>query len=254
MKHQRTSGSEKSEQSKGKSHGRSQERSQGRMEGQQMEEDTSRRWQDRDVDREYQDQGYRMDDTSRYSSSDRNYNMETNQRPYWGRGASEEESPRGGRAYYDEGSYGSQQSMGSQYGSQSYGSQQDMGYQRGGRTEATGRYVGRGPKGYTRSDERIKEEICEILTRDPNVDASDIEIEVKEGEVTLSGFVPDRKMKHSAEDLIEKCMGVKDIINNLRIQKEEPHSESETERGERRGSSGSSSKKSGSTSTSNLSH
>ncbi|HEY8272338.1 MAG TPA: BON domain-containing protein [Pseudobdellovibrionaceae bacterium] len=236
MRHQRSSRSEKSEQGKGKH----QDRSQDRMQGQQREDESLSRWQDRDEDKDYQDQGYRAEDYSRFSRSDRNMNMETNQRPGWGREFSgEETSYGGGRGYYDEGSYGSQQGVSSQ---------------RGSRSEAQGRYAGRGPKGYTRSDERIKEEISEALTRDHEVDASDIEIEVKDGEVTLTGFVPERKMKHSAEDLIEKCMGVKDITNNLRIQKEEGRGEAESERGEKRGAGSQASKKSGSTSTSSLSH
>jgi hypothetical protein len=38
-----------------------------------------------------------------------------------------------------------------------------------------GRHAGRGPKGYKRSDERIREDINERLTRDPQVDAGEIE-------------------------------------------------------------------------------
>jgi len=90
----------------------------------------------------------------------------------------------------------------------------------GSRAESQGRFSGRGPKGYKRSDDRIKEEISDILTRDAQIDASEIEIEVKDGEVTLTGTVTERKMKHHAEDLVEKCMGVKDVTNNLRVQKE----------------------------------
>src|SRR5687768_5171077 len=45
-----------------------------------------------------------------------------------------------------------------------------------GRSESFGRYAGRGPKGYQRSDERIKEEVCDRLTADPDVDALEIEV------------------------------------------------------------------------------
>ena len=55
-----------------------------------------------------------------------------------------------------------------------------------------GRYAGRGPKGYQRSDERLKEEVCEQLTADPDVDASDVEVSVQNGEVTLEGTVHTR--------------------------------------------------------------
>ncbi|WP_413291528.1 BON domain-containing protein [Bdellovibrio sp. HCB337] len=102
------------------------------------------------------------------------------------------------------------------------------------RREEIGRFFGRGPKGFKRSDDRIKEEISELLTRHPEVDASEVEIEVKDGEVTLTGTVIERRMKHLAEDAVERAMGVRDIINNLRVRREEARAESREDRGERR--------------------
>lgn len=81
-------------------------------------------------------------------------------------------------------------------------------------------HYGKGPKGFKRSDDRIKEEISEVLTRHHEIDASDIEVEVKEGDVTLSGVVPERTMKHLTEDIVERCMGVHDITNNLRVKRD----------------------------------
>ncbi len=75
---------------------------------------------------------------------------------------------------------------------------------------------GKGPKGYTRSDERIREHVCETLADDHNVDASDIEVTVKDGEVTLAGTVPDRRMKRMAEDVIYQLPGIQDVHNQLR--------------------------------------
>lgn len=80
-------------------------------------------------------------------------------------------------------------------------------------------FAGRGPKNYKRSDERIKEEVCEMLTHHHDIDAEDIEVDVKNGEVTLFGTVPERQMKHLAEDVAERCFGVTDVTNNLRIKK-----------------------------------
>ena len=87
-------------------------------------------------------------------------------------------------------------------------------------------FAGRGPQGYKRSDERITEDINEELTQDHELDASDVSVEVKDGEVTLKGSVPDRESKRRAEDLAESCSGVKDVLNQLRI-KREGSSESE---------------------------
>jgi osmotically-inducible protein OsmY len=77
---------------------------------------------------------------------------------------------------------------------------------------------GRGPKGYTRSDERIREDVNERLTDDPYVDASEIEVSVSGCEVTLSGTVDSREAKRRAEDITEQVSGVRHVQNNLRVQ------------------------------------
>jgi osmotically-inducible protein OsmY len=87
-------------------------------------------------------------------------------------------------------------------------------------TQFRGRHFGRGPKNYKRSDQRIEEEINEQLTRHPEVDASEIEVTVKNGEVTLSGTVDERRAKRLAEDIAEDCSGVREVRNNLRIQRQ----------------------------------
>ena len=75
-------------------------------------------------------------------------------------------------------------------------------------------YSGRGPKGYKRSDERIREEVSDRLMDDHRVDASDITVEVKDGEVTLTGTVPDREQKCSAEELVDRVNGVTEVNVN----------------------------------------
>jgi osmotically-inducible protein OsmY len=79
-------------------------------------------------------------------------------------------------------------------------------------------YRGRGPKGYTRSDERLRETICEWLTDDPRIDASDIEVDVQEQRVTLRGSVNDRRTKYAVEELVERT-GAREIDNNLRVRR-----------------------------------
>lgn len=78
-------------------------------------------------------------------------------------------------------------------------------------------YRGKGPRGYVRSRERIREDVCDRLTDDPGVDASNIEVEVQDGEVTLSGTVSDRRQKRRAEDCADTVGGVTHVQNNLRI-------------------------------------
>ena len=78
-------------------------------------------------------------------------------------------------------------------------------------------YRGLGPKNYRRSDERIREDACELLTIADDVDATDVEVNVNEGVVSLSGTVPDRWMKRRAERVVERVRGVRDVENNLRF-------------------------------------
>jgi len=80
-----------------------------------------------------------------------------------------------------------------------------------------GEHQGRGPKGYQRSDERIREDINERLTDDPMIDASEIEVQVQNREVTLTGTVRDRNERRRAEDLAESISGVSHVQNNLRV-------------------------------------
>lgn len=80
-------------------------------------------------------------------------------------------------------------------------------------------FFGKGPKGYKRSDERIKEEVCETLARNPRIDASDIEVKVEEACVTLSGTVESKEVKRAAEMAIENLSGVEDVKNEIRVKK-----------------------------------
>lgn len=80
-----------------------------------------------------------------------------------------------------------------------------------------GPHTGKGPAGFQRSDERIRELVCEALTDDGEIDATRIEVSVKGGEVTLTGAIEDRRMKRLAEDCVEAVPGVKDVHNQLRI-------------------------------------
>lgn len=86
-----------------------------------------------------------------------------------------------------------------------------------GASETGGWHVGKGPSGYTRSDERIREDVCDRLTDDPYVDATNIEVAVQGGEVTLSGVVERRDEKRRAEDVVERVSGVREVSNRLRI-------------------------------------
>jgi hypothetical protein len=69
-----------------------------------------------------------------------------------------------------------------------------------------GPHAGRGPNGYTRSDDRIREDICDRLTQHGMIDASQIDVVVSNGQVTLRGRVPDREASH--EQNLESPLGI----------------------------------------------
>jgi len=80
-----------------------------------------------------------------------------------------------------------------------------------------GQHRGKGPRGYSRSDDRIKEDVCERLSDDSYVDASDIDIRVEGSEVVLSGTVNSKEEKRRAEDLVESISGVRNVENHLKV-------------------------------------
>lgn len=78
-------------------------------------------------------------------------------------------------------------------------------------------FAGVGPKNYRRSDARIREEVNERLTWHDDIDATDIEVSVQDGEVTLTGVVEDRAAKRLAVDIVEDISGVRDVHNKLKV-------------------------------------
>lgn len=135
----------------------------------------------------------------------------------WGQFGGPDEETWGPRSQRGLGAWREQYGSGEGYGrGGGPAGQMDYGHDHYGR-DMRGSHRGKGPKGYERSPERLKEDICERLTDAPEVDASEVSISVKEGIVTLEGSVPDRRMKHRAEDIVEACPGVKDVENRLRV-------------------------------------
>ncbi|MFZ5482295.1 MAG: BON domain-containing protein [Myxococcota bacterium] len=129
------------------------------------------------------------------------------------------------------GGYGGQRfgggQMGGGYGGQTgggYGEPTGGGYGGGGDTDrwgmdterGRGGFTGRGPKSYTRSDDRIKDDICDRLMGNTGIDAENIDVNVKNGEVTLTGTVRNRDDKRRIEDIVENVLGVKDVHNQIR--------------------------------------
>lgn len=85
------------------------------------------------------------------------------------------------------------------------------------RTYGSMNYTGIGPKNYFRRDASIREDICERLKWDPEVDASNISVDVSNGIVTLEGSVDSRHAKRRAEFISDHVTGVIDIHNRISI-------------------------------------
>ena len=74
---------------------------------------------------------------------------------------------------------------------------------------------GIGPKNYTRSDDRIREDICDRLTAHGLVNASEIDVIVKQGEVTLEGQVDNLQSRGLVDELFNDIDGIREVHNHL---------------------------------------
>lgn len=101
-----------------------------------------------------------------------------------------------------------------------YGKYHDHDHDRRSYATAQVTHNGKGPKGYTRSDIIIYDEVCEALKWSPDVDASEIEVEVHQGVVSLNGYVDSRHSKKLAEQISDHVTGVSDVNNQLIIKKD----------------------------------
>ncbi|WP_244259072.1 BON domain-containing protein [Cupriavidus gilardii] len=77
-----------------------------------------------------------------------------------------------------------------------------------------------GPKGYRRSDERIREAVCERLAYAEGLDVSEVTVDVNGGIVKLGGTVRDRREKYDIEDLVDNVFGVTDVENDIRVRRD----------------------------------
>ncbi|WP_437651400.1 BON domain-containing protein [Sorangium sp. So ce362] len=77
----------------------------------------------------------------------------------------------------------------------------------------------------------MREDLCDRISDDPDLDASDVEVKVQNGEVVLSGTVRERRFKHQLEVLAERISGVTDVRNEIRMYREQQQNEAKTSAG-----------------------
>jgi hypothetical protein len=78
---------------------------------------------------------------------------------------------------------------------------------------------GRAPRTCWRTDERVREDICDRLMMNHHIDVRDVSVAVREGIVILEGSVPERRMRYLIEDLAADCMNAIDVENRIRVTK-----------------------------------
>ena len=166
-----------------------------------------------DMNRNYGDRNYGGNDFNRGSSRsygtgefDRSY--DSDRANYGDYNRNERNRNRGNRDWWDK----TTDEVSSWFGDEEAERRRRM-------DKINGPHRGKGPKGYTRSDEKIRDDVNDKLYHDPFVDASEIEVTVSDGDVTLTGSVDNRESKRRAEDIAEEVTGVSDVYNNLKVNK-----------------------------------
>jgi hypothetical protein len=168
-----------------------------------------------------QQPSWQQEDQWSHSRSDDDFSMGLGQESRGARGSSRRENMRRPQGDYLGGESGWTGNEGWQSTSPWQRSQRRGGYESQdtmGRNE--GQFIGRGPRGYNRSDGRIEEDINERLTQHGTIDATDVEVSVQNAEVTLRGTVDSRQAKRLAEDIADSVSGVKDVVNQIKIKQQ----------------------------------
>src|ERR1700723_1117526 len=68
-----------------------------------------------------------------------------------------------------------------------------------------------------KSDASIREDVVYELKYDPKITSSDVAVAVKDGVITLSGYVSSYWEKDAAEKAVKRVYGVKGVANDLQV-------------------------------------
>ena len=67
------------------------------------------------------------------------------------------------------------------------------------------------------TDDELYDQVRRRLASDPNVKGGDLQVAVKDGVVTIRGEVESDKQKVQAEKVAKKVKGVKQVVNELKV-------------------------------------
>lgn len=68
-----------------------------------------------------------------------------------------------------------------------------------------------------RSDERLRQLVMKRLEAEEDLDLSNLEVEILDGEAILKGCVSDRLTRYRIEDTVDLILGVREVDNRLKI-------------------------------------
>ena len=68
-----------------------------------------------------------------------------------------------------------------------------------------------------RTDSEIQRDVEKELEWEPDVDATNIAVKVRDGVVTLAGFAPSYTDKYDAERIAKRILGVKAVANDIEV-------------------------------------
>jgi hypothetical protein len=77
------------------------------------------------------------------------------------------------------------------------------------------------PRGERPADERMKENIQELFAKQNQIDAGDIQVDVRDGLVTLLGIVKNQQEKWTAERIARNAFGILEVNNQLSLREQE---------------------------------
>jgi hypothetical protein len=125
---------------------------------------------------------------------------------------------RGNRQRSDQGTQGySPTHYSTQHSGSDFGQHYGTGQQLYGNDSFAPNKSGRELKGSIRSDERIREEVCDLLSRHPDIDLAEVDIQVSGAGITLTGTIDSRHETRLIEDLASSVSGVTEVNNQLRV-------------------------------------
>ena len=81
-----------------------------------------------------------------------------------------------------------------------------------------GPFSGVGPRNYAKTDQRVLDEVCELLTRHGELDVRNVDVHCHNGVIRLEGHVPTRAIRREIEAAVESIFGVNDVEDHLTIE------------------------------------